>query len=24
VLKHTNRVTCYTAITDFFVKVLKP
>ncbi len=24
VLKHANRVTCYNAISDFFVKVLKP
>jgi pimeloyl-ACP methyl ester carboxylesterase len=24
VLKHANRVTCYNAITDFFVKILKP
>lgn len=24
VLKHTNRVTCYNAITDFFAKYLKP
>jgi dipeptidyl aminopeptidase/acylaminoacyl peptidase len=24
VLKHENRVTCYNAITDFFMKHLKP